>query len=218
VLARFEAEPRTGSVACLLVVPGERLIDSVGLCADRTLAGFPRLVGLPVARAADAHPLLAGPAGAAGAYRRAAWDDVGGLDERIFAYSEDLDLALRLRAAGWDSTSAPTAVGTHLGSATHGHRTAAQRRHAGYARGYLLRRYGLMRGPSALRTLATEWTVALGDAIVSRDLAAASGRVAGWRAAQGLPPRAVPRDALDATIGLRASMAMRRAIYQRGAR
>src|ERR1700680_1983517 len=60
LVAPLEAEPETGSVACLLVRPGERVIDSVGLCADRALAGFPRLAGLPVARAADARPRLAG--------------------------------------------------------------------------------------------------------------------------------------------------------------
>jgi GT2 family glycosyltransferase len=213
LVAPLEAEPETGSVACLLVQPGEQLIDSVGLCADSTLAGFPRLAGLPVARAGEARPRLAGPAGAAGAYRRTAWDHVGGLDEAIFAYSEDLDLALRLRGAGWGTVVVPEAVGMHLGSATHGHRTAWQRRHAGFARGYLLRRYGVLRGRQAMRTLTTEAAVALGDAVLSRDLAALSGRVAGWRSASGLASRGAPADALDPEIGMRESLALRRGIY-----
>src|ERR1700733_6736747 len=91
LIAPLEADPRTGSVACLLVQPGEQRIDSVGLCADRTLAGFPRLAGKPAASAGEQRPRLAGPAGAAAAYRRGAWEQVGGLDEAIFAYSEDLD-------------------------------------------------------------------------------------------------------------------------------
>jgi N-acetylglucosaminyl-diphospho-decaprenol L-rhamnosyltransferase len=215
LVAPLEAEPETGSVACLLVQPGEQAIDSVGLCADSTLAGFPRLAGLPVARAGDARPALAGPAGAAGAYRRAAWDQVGGLDEAIFAYAEDLDLALRLRAAGWGAAVAPEAVGMHLGSATHGHRTAWQRRHAGFARGYLLRRYGVMSGRHAARALATEVAVAFGDAVLSRDLAALSGRVAGWRAASGLTRRPAPADALDPDIGMHESLALRTRIYGR---
>lgn len=215
LIAPLEAEPRTGSVACLLVQPGEQVIDSVGLCADPTLAGFPRLAGLPIARAGDARPRLAGPAGAAGAYRRTAWEQVGGLDEAIFAYSEDLDLALRLRAAGWGAAVVPEAVGTHLGSATHGHRTAWQRRHAGFARGYLLRRYGVMRGRQAPRALATEAAVALGDAIISRDLAALSGRVTGWRSAGSVARRIVPDGALDAEIGMRNSLALRTRIYGR---
>jgi GT2 family glycosyltransferase len=215
LVAPLEAEPRTGSVACLLVAPGERTIDSVGLCADRTLAGFPRLAGLPVARAGDARPVLAGPAGAAGAYRRTAWIEVGGLDEAIFAYAEDLDLALRLRGAGWGASAVPDAVGMHLGSATHGHRTTWQRRHAGFARGYLLRRYGVLRSSRAMRALTTEAAVVLGDAILSRDLAALSGRLRGWRSASGLPRRSAPADALDPEIGMRDSFALRTSVYAR---
>jgi GT2 family glycosyltransferase len=215
LVAPLEAAPQTGSVACLLVQPGEQLIDSVGLCADLTLAGFPRLADLPVTRARDVRPAPAGPAGGAAAYRRCAWEQLGGLDEAIFAYSEDLDLALRLRGAGWGTAVAPDAVGVHLGSATHGHRTAWQRRHAGFARGYLLRRYGVMQSRQALRALATETAVVLGDALISHDLAAFSGRLAGWRSAAGLERRDPPAAALDGEIGLRDSLALRRSIYAR---
>jgi N-acetylglucosaminyl-diphospho-decaprenol L-rhamnosyltransferase len=215
LVAPLEAEPESGSVACVLLAPGERLIDSVGLFADSTLAGFPRLAGLCVARAGDARPRLAGPAGAAGAYRRTAWVEAGGLDEAIFAYAEDLDLALRLRSTGWRASLALDAVGIHLGSATHGHRTAWQRRHAGFARGYLLRRYGVLRGREAIRALTTEAAVVFGDAALSRDLAALSGRVAGWRSASGLPRRSAPADALDPEIGVRDSLALRTRIYAR---
>jgi GT2 family glycosyltransferase len=215
LVAPLEAEPATGSVACLLVQPGEQLIDSVGLCADLTLAGYPRMAGEPVARAGDARPALAGPAGGAAAYRRTAWEQVGGLDEAIFAYSEDLDLALRLRGAGWDAAVVPDAVGVHLGSATHGHRTAWQRCHAGFARGYLLRRYGVLRARQAPRALAIEAAVALGDALISRDFAALSGRLAGWRSARGQQRRHAPAAALDSEIGLLASLRLRRNIHGR---
>jgi len=214
LVAPLEADACTGAVACLLVQAGERLIDSVGLSADRTLAGFPRLVGLPIERAHESRPLLLGPAGAAAAYRREAWQQVGGLDEAIFAYAEDVDLALRLRAAGWRVAVAPDAEATHIGSATHGHRSAWQRRHAGFSRGYLLRRYGMLRSDCAPRTLTTEVAVVLGDALLSRDLAALSGRLSGWRAARGLARRVTP-DALDQEIGLRESFALRRTVYNR---
>lgn len=39
--------------------------------------------------------------GAALALRRTAWDDVGPFDEAFLFYGQDLDLCLRLRAAGW---------------------------------------------------------------------------------------------------------------------
>ena len=125
--APFADRPRLGSVAALLLRPGEREIDSAGLVADRTLAGFPRFHGLPPSAAVEGDLALTGPAGAAAAFRRDAWAQLGGLDESIFAYLEDLDLALRLRAAGWETALALDAVAVHVGSATLGHRSAEQR-------------------------------------------------------------------------------------------
>jgi N-acetylglucosaminyl-diphospho-decaprenol L-rhamnosyltransferase len=207
-----------GSVAALLLQPGEELIDSVGLAADVTLAGFPRLQGLPTARAGDPAPVMVGPVGTAAAYRRAAWEQIGGLDEALFAYMEDFDLALRLRIAGWRSIAAIDAVGVHLGSATHGHRSAWQRRHGGFGRGYLLRRYGVVHARTAPRALATEALIVLGDILISRDFAALNGRIAGWRAgrahAQHTRP---PADYIDARIGFRESLDMRRGVYARRA-
>jgi N-acetylglucosaminyl-diphospho-decaprenol L-rhamnosyltransferase len=101
----------------------------------------------------------------------------------------------------------------HLGSATHGHRTAWQRRHAGFARGYLLHRYGILHSRQAIRALATEAVAVLGDGVLSRDFAALSGRVAGWRSASGLPGRSAPLDALDPEIGIRDSLALRMKTY-----
>jgi N-acetylglucosaminyl-diphospho-decaprenol L-rhamnosyltransferase len=212
------ADERVGAVAALMLQPGERLIDSAGLAADVTLGGFPRLQGLDVAQAGSRQPLLAGPAGTAAAYRRVAWERVGGLDEGIFAYMEDFELGLRLRSAGWNAVVATDAVGVHLGSATHGHRSAWQRRHGGFGRGYMLRRYGLLRGRTAPRTLATEAVVVLGDLLISRDLAALQGRVAGWRAGRRVArlPRP-PVEAVDQTIGFRDSLALRRGVYGRRA-
>jgi N-acetylglucosaminyl-diphospho-decaprenol L-rhamnosyltransferase len=218
LIASLEADSRVGSVAALMLQPGERVIDSAGLAADATLACFPRLQGLPSAQASCERPVLAGPAGTAAAYRRTAWEQVGGLDEAMFAYYEDFDLALRLRSAGWSSVLAADAVGVHLGSATHGHRSAWQRRHGGFGRGYLLRRYGVLRGRGAARTLATEAMVVGADLVISRDLAALRGRLAGWRAGRGAarlsPP---PVEAVDRAIGFRESLALRRGVYGRRA-
>src|SRR5204862_5465776 len=83
LVAPFEDE-RVGSVAALLLKPGDERIESFGLAADRTLAGYPRLRDMSVAEAQATHPVLLGPSGAAGAYRRRAWEAVGGLDEGVF--------------------------------------------------------------------------------------------------------------------------------------
>ncbi len=218
LLEPLEQDPRVGSVASLMLKPGEREIDSAGLTADVTLGGFPRLHGHDVSKASAAQPVLAGPAGTAAAYRRCAWEQVGGLDESIFAYMEDFDLALRLRSAGWRSALAVDAVGVHLGSATHVHRSPAQRSHGGFGRGYMLRRYGLLRGRTAPRTLVTEAVVVLGDVAISHDLAALRGRLSGWRAGSQAPRQPPPpAEALDHAIGFRDSLALRWGVYGRRA-
>jgi N-acetylglucosaminyl-diphospho-decaprenol L-rhamnosyltransferase len=197
-----------GSVASVLRRP-DSLIDSAGLAVDPTLAGFPRLQGQPQRSASAMNPVLLGPAGAAGAYRRAALHAVGGLDEQIFFYSEDVDLALRLRAAGWSTTLATDARAEHLGSATAGRASPWQRRQGGLARGYLLRRYGVLRGRHAVRAIATEVIAAGGDLLLSGDLAALRGRLAGWRNGRGETTRKPPVDGVDALIGFLASLRLR---------
>ncbi|MBS1883099.1 MAG: glycosyltransferase family 2 protein, partial [Actinobacteria bacterium] len=87
-----------GMVAGVLLQEAEPgLIDSAGVVADHTLMGFDYLHGEPVAALDGAADPL-GPTGGAALYRREAWEAVGGFDERIFLYYEDLDLALRIAA------------------------------------------------------------------------------------------------------------------------
>jgi GT2 family glycosyltransferase len=211
LIAPLERDPAVGSVAAVLLRPGEDAIDSVGVTTDVTLAGFARLQGLDPARADEPRPLLTGPEGTAAAYRRAAWEQVGGLDEGIEAYMEILDLAWRLRAAGWAMSCATKAVGVHLGSGTYQRGSAEQRRLAGFSRGYLLRRYGVLRGRFGPRALLTETLVVTADAMLARDLASLRGRLAGWRSARGLARRPRPPEkAIDRSISLRRSLALRR--------
>ena len=159
--------------------------------------------------------ILVGPSGAAAAFRRCAWDAVGGLDEGVFAYGEDVDLALRLRAAGWTTAAAWDAVAVHRGSASAVTRSAWQRYQGGFSRGYFLRRYGVLRRRTAVRALATEGIVVAGDAFVfSHDLAALRGRIAGWRAARSLPRHHhPPDDAVDSDITFVKSLRLRLGVY-----
>jgi N-acetylglucosaminyl-diphospho-decaprenol L-rhamnosyltransferase len=50
--------------------------------------------------------------------RRAAFDWIGGFDERFFMYSEDTDLGLRLRRAGFSVLYEPRATAVHEGAAS----------------------------------------------------------------------------------------------------
>jgi GT2 family glycosyltransferase len=162
--------------------------------------------------------VLVGPSGAAAAFRRRAWEEVGGLDEGTFAYGEDVDLALRLRAGGWETAAAADAVALHVGSASAGTRSAWQRYQGGFSRAYFLRRYDVLRGRAALRAALTEAVVVLGDALVfSHDLAALRGRIAGWRAASGRSRHPhPPPDAIDERISFFESLRMRIRVYESG--
>lgn len=201
---------RVDSVAGVLVQErAPELIDSAGVVADRTLMGFDYLHGEPLSAAASAPDPL-GPTGGAALYRRDAFEAVGGFDERIFLYYEDLDLALRMAAAGGRCRLAPEARAVHAYSASLGPGSAAKYAHTGWSRGYMLRRYGVMRSPRpALRALACEAAICAGQAIGDRTTAGLRGRLKGWREGGNLEPRDTARaELLD--ISARAALALRR--------
>jgi GT2 family glycosyltransferase len=50
--------------------------------------------------------------------RKAAVEQVGGLDERFFFYAEDIDWCKRFRDAGWKIMFVPQATATHFGGAS----------------------------------------------------------------------------------------------------
>jgi N-acetylglucosaminyl-diphospho-decaprenol L-rhamnosyltransferase len=51
--------------------------------------------------------------------RREAIEQVGGLDERFFLFSEEVDWCYRFRQAGWKVIFTPTAEAVHVGGASH---------------------------------------------------------------------------------------------------
>ena len=75
------------------------LIDSAGMELDRTLLVYDYLNGEPIESLAGAADPI-GPSPKAAAFDRSAFLAVGGFDERLFAYWEDVDLALKLLEAG----------------------------------------------------------------------------------------------------------------------
>jgi N-acetylglucosaminyl-diphospho-decaprenol L-rhamnosyltransferase len=199
-----EAEPRfvealldaaaegVRSVAGVLLqerAPGT--IDSAGVVADRTLLGFDHLHGEPL-EAAAAAPDPLGPTGGAALYDRAAFEAVGGFDERIFLYYEDLDLALRMAAAGARCRLAPGARAVHAYSASLGAGSGEKFAHTGWSRGYMLRRYGVMSRPrDAARVLATEAAICAGQLLLSRTTKGIGGRLRGWRQGGGTERREI---------------------------
>lgn len=203
LIAPLRSDPRVGMVAAMTLQPGDPVrVDGFGIEVDAALLAFNRL------RHRDPSEVpgrLLGPSGGAAAYRRSAWEESDGLDERIFFYAEDEDLALRLRGAGWIAAAAEDARALHLGGASAGTDSPFQRFHAGFGRGFLLRRYGVLRSRAAPRALVVELLTVLYGAAQGRTLVPLRGRVAGWRAAKGaqLP---IPADAVDDSITLRETL------------
>ncbi len=123
-----------------------------------------------------------GPCGGAAAYSREIFDATGGFDEGFFAYCEDVDLALRLRAAGARTVLVPRARALHATSGSTGYHSLRKAEIVGESRGYLLRKYGVLRRPlRALRAIAVEGVVCLELARRHRSLAPARARVRGYR-------------------------------------
>jgi GT2 family glycosyltransferase len=183
-------------------------IDSAGVVVDQTLMAFDYLCGEPVSaleRALD--PL--GPTGGAALYDREAFNTVGGFDERIFLYYEDVDLALRLRAHGASCVLSPQARAVHGYSMTLGARSGRKYAMTGWSRGYLLRRYGVTSSASlALQALGRETAICTGQLLRDRTFTGAKGRLKGWHAAKGLPRRELPGAAVT-PLSLPRALAMR---------
>lgn len=163
------------------------LIDSAGMELDRTLLVYDYLNGEPLTTAAAAADPI-GPSPKAAAFDRDAFLAVGGFDERLFAYWEDVDLALRMLEAGGTCRLAPDALGTHEHSATLGSGSRAKNALTGFGRGYVLRKWSVA-SPSRLPSiLARDIVILAGQAVVDRTLSGAAGRVRGWRAATATRP------------------------------
>ncbi len=158
------------------------LIDTAGMQLDPTLLVYDYLNGMPI-EALAAAPDPIGPSAAAAAFDREAFLGVGGFDENLFAYWEDVDLVLRLLAEGGRCRLARDARGTHEHSATLGSGSAAKNRLMGFGRGYVLRKWKVITPRTAAGVLARESVILGGQALIDRNLTGLPSRLKGWRAA-----------------------------------
>lgn len=159
------------------------LIDSAGMELDQTLLVFDYLNGEPVSRLYGGVADPIGPSGAAAAFDRASFRSVGGFDEGLFAYWEDVDLVLRLRRLGLRCALAPDAIGDHEHSATLGSGSARKNYLMGYGRGYVLRKWAVLDGRRTASVLFREAVLCAGQAVIDRNLAGVRGRLRGYREA-----------------------------------
>jgi GT2 family glycosyltransferase len=112
----LEAVPDAASVACKMVgMDDPGLIDDAGDALRRDGVCEQRGRGHRDTGQFDAPGEVWGPCAGAALYRTRAVAEVGGLDESYGMYLEDVDLALRLRLAGWTCRYEP-AVARHAGA------------------------------------------------------------------------------------------------------
>jgi|DewCreStandDraft_1066081.scaffolds.fasta_scaffold00697_17 GT2 family glycosyltransferase len=166
-------------------------LNSTGLDLDVLGLAWDRDGGRRDGEEATAPPF--GPCAGAALYRREAVRQVGGFDSRFFCYLEDVDLAWRLRRAGWTCAYAPQARVYHLHAATLGDDSPWKRYLLGrnklwllaqnYPRGPLLRRLPLILLYDLLALASYALWPAPGRPWPAR-WAALAGRLAGW---WGLP-------------------------------
>lgn len=198
-------DPAAGVVMASSVmrdVADPSLIDSAGMELDPTLLVYDYLNGYPLSVLATAPRDPIGPSAAAAAFDRAAFLAVGGFDERIFAYWEDVDLVLRLRHAGGRCRLAADAGGTHEHSATLGSGSAAKNYLTGWGRGYTLRKWGVLSSPRRIAAvLARETVICAGQAVIDRNVSGVRGRVRGWRAGEGTAALPYPAEVTSAGGG-----------------
>jgi GT2 family glycosyltransferase len=79
--------------------------------------------GTPTSAWPDGNVDVFAPCAAAALYRRNAFEEVRGFDDRFFCYFEDVDLGFRLRLAGHRCLYVHSAVVRHLSSALSGYRS-----------------------------------------------------------------------------------------------
>ncbi|GAA0999355.1 glycosyltransferase family 2 protein [Subtercola frigoramans] len=157
LLAVAEADDRIGMVGPRItnddgsIYPSARDLPSLTVGAGhavlhRIWPGNPwskRYLRADKSHSAQTEPVQSGwLSGACMLVRRAAFEQVGGFDDRFFMYFEDVDLGERIGNAGWKVLYVPTATVGHAGgTSTAAHSAAMTRAHHRSAYRYLAKRY-----------------------------------------------------------------------------
>ncbi len=112
LIAALGNRPDIGMCASQIRLAGEDLLDSAGMLMCPDGSSKQRGHRQPPARFETLEEVLF-PSACAAIYRRIMLEQIGGFDEDFFLYSEDTDLGLRARWAGWKCLYVPTAIVEH---------------------------------------------------------------------------------------------------------
>ncbi|HYU35217.1 MAG TPA: glycosyltransferase family 2 protein [Thermoanaerobaculia bacterium] len=123
--AALESDPRAAAAqGVTLLMDDEERADGCGIAWNRWWQAVQIGHGLPAPSESEPPREIFGVSATAALFRRAALDAVavGGnaFDPRLISYYEDVELAGRLRAAGWRALLVPAARARHAGSTTGG--------------------------------------------------------------------------------------------------
>lgn len=110
------ADRTLGSCAtCLLKESQPQLVDSGGIVWQGPGRAENYLSGQTAPEPTEPDQEIFGACAAAALYRTRLFSEVGLFETALFAYQEDVDLALRAQAAGWRCVFVPGARGIHTG-------------------------------------------------------------------------------------------------------
>ncbi len=206
-LARSARDEHVGTVASkLLFMDRPKVINSAGIHATRDGAGVDRGWHQADEGQFDENVEVFGASAGAALYRRRAFETVGLFDGDFVAYYEDLDLAWRVRLAGWEARFAPRSIVYHKYSASSSLRAVWKT-----YQGERNRIWNLVQNyPMRYVTTGIPWNA-------TRVMAAVARRATGWEPkTSGDGPTfsqfadAVLRARLDAYAGLGRAFAKRR--------
>ncbi|MHC1569541.1 MAG: glycosyltransferase family 2 protein [Candidatus Syntropharchaeales archaeon] len=113
----MEAHPSVGSSQGRVVFTGDRGINTLGIVPLKDGSAVNLGIGDKDSELPNFE--IFGVSGAAALYRKQALIEAGLFDEDFFMYMEDVDLAWRLRWAGWSSFLVGKAVAIHIHSASN---------------------------------------------------------------------------------------------------
>jgi len=189
----LETDPRAAAAQGVnLILDTPALVDGCGIAWNRWWQAVQVGHGEPAPPAASAGREIFGVSATAALFRGEALQSVSAngevFDPRLISYYEDVELAGRLRAAGFRALFVPAARARHAGSAT-GRTMSRERWRLIYGNRWLAAARLLGRGFwPRLPRLALRDLVDLGRAALEGDSARTTGILAGWsRAVRGLP-------------------------------
>ncbi|HEY2289723.1 MAG TPA: glycosyltransferase [Thermoanaerobaculia bacterium] len=195
LIAALAADPKAGSAQGVnLVLDHPDLADGCGIAWNRWWQAVQVGHGEPAPGPEGPVSEIFGVSATAAVYRREALREVAPdgevFDTRLGFYYEDVDLACRLRAAGWRALLVPAARARHAGSLT-GRTQSRDRWSRIYGNRWLVAKRYLGGGFwPRVPLLAARDGADLGHALLKDERELAAGIVSGWRRAlRGGEPR-----------------------------